>query len=173
MKEQSPHSKPDSPSSHSRVPGFLIPLAASSGSGSMIPTAPYIRPCTAASRRVPENYAVGNGSMMEFSDSSAFWIFNQVSNFAYTKYSYMIPEIQAKQQELETGYMTGVQRPMKLRWPFIKAAMRKRLRRSSLTIHAGRGPSHLIHGRDCMPICSPNIWMATLKPRWQDSAIPV
>lgn len=58
--------------------------------------------------RVPENYAVGNGSMMEFSDSSAFWIFNQVSNFAYTKYSYMIPEIQAKQKELETGYMTGV-----------------------------------------------------------------
>jgi dipeptidase len=58
--------------------------------------------------RVPGNYAVGNGSMMEFSDSSAFWIFNQVSNFAYTKYSYMIPEIQAKQKELETRYMTEV-----------------------------------------------------------------
>jgi len=58
--------------------------------------------------RVPENYAVGNGSMMVFSDHSAFWIFNQVSNFAYTKYSYMIPEIQAKQQALENNYGEGV-----------------------------------------------------------------
>ncbi|MBN2764030.1 MAG: C69 family dipeptidase [Bacteroidales bacterium] len=58
--------------------------------------------------RVPENFAVGNGSMMVFSDSSAFWIFNQVSNFAYTKYSYMIPEIQTKQQELEKGFVDAV-----------------------------------------------------------------
>ena len=34
--------------------------------------------------KVPESYAVGNGSMMEFSETSGFWIFNQVSNFAYT-----------------------------------------------------------------------------------------
>ena len=58
--------------------------------------------------KVPENYAVGNGSMMVFSDQSAFWIFNQVSNFAYTKYSYMIPEIQAKQKELEDNYINTV-----------------------------------------------------------------
>jgi dipeptidase len=60
--------------------------------------------------KVPENYAVGNGSMMEFSDKSAFWIFNQVSNFAYTKYCYMIPEIQAKQLELETSYVNEVKK---------------------------------------------------------------
>jgi dipeptidase len=59
---------------------------------------------------VPGNYAVGNGSMMEFSDNSAFWIFNQVSNFAYTKYSYMIPEIQVRQQELEASYMNEVKK---------------------------------------------------------------
>ncbi|MBN1413827.1 MAG: C69 family dipeptidase [Bacteroidales bacterium] len=57
---------------------------------------------------VPENYAVGNGSMMEFSENSAFWIFNQVSNFAYTKYSYMIPEIQDRQKELENTYVNDV-----------------------------------------------------------------
>ena len=33
---------------------------------------------------VPETYAVGNGSMMEWSNNSAFWVFNQVSNLAYT-----------------------------------------------------------------------------------------
>lgn len=56
--------------------------------------------------KVPESYAVGNGSMMEFSDDAAFWVFNQVSNFAYTKYNYMIAEIQEKQKELETLYIT-------------------------------------------------------------------
>jgi len=57
---------------------------------------------------VPPNYAVGNGSMMEFSDSSLFWIFNQVANFAYTRYSDMIPEIRLLQNELETGYISKV-----------------------------------------------------------------
>ncbi len=54
---------------------------------------------------VPESFAVGNGSMMEFSDDAAFWVFNQVSNFAYTRYSVMIPEIQKKQSELENYYL--------------------------------------------------------------------
>jgi dipeptidase len=54
--------------------------------------------------KVPETYAVGNGSMMVFSDNSAFWVFNQVSNFAYTRYCDMIPEIQKVQAELEQKY---------------------------------------------------------------------
>ncbi len=55
--------------------------------------------------KVPETYAVGNGSMMEFSDDAAFWVFNQVSNFAYTRYNVMIKDIQKKQHELESYYM--------------------------------------------------------------------
>ncbi len=58
--------------------------------------------------RVPETYAVGNGSMMEFSDNAAFWVFNQVSNFAYTRYSDMIVDIQKKQSELENNYIAMV-----------------------------------------------------------------
>jgi dipeptidase len=57
---------------------------------------------------VPAAYAVGNGSMMEFSDSSAFWVFNQVSNFAYTRYSMMSPYIIEKQKKLEDSYIAGV-----------------------------------------------------------------
>jgi dipeptidase len=56
--------------------------------------------------RVPETYAVGNGSMMTFSDNAAFWVFNQVSNFAYTRYNVMIGEIQKKQSDLENYYFT-------------------------------------------------------------------
>ena len=56
---------------------------------------------------VPPNYAVGNGDMMDFSDSSLFWIFNQVSNFAYTRYNAMIPEIQKVQGDLEYAYFAS------------------------------------------------------------------
>jgi dipeptidase len=58
--------------------------------------------------KVPETYAVGNGSMMEYSDNAAFWVFNQVSNFAYTRYSDMIEDIQKKQSELENNYIAMV-----------------------------------------------------------------
>jgi dipeptidase len=58
--------------------------------------------------KVPETFAVGNGSMMEYSDNAAFWVFNQVSNFAYTRYSDMIVDIQKKQSELESNYIAMV-----------------------------------------------------------------
>jgi dipeptidase len=58
--------------------------------------------------RTPETFAVGNGSMMEYSDNSAFWVFNQVSNFAYTRYKDMIVDIQKKQSELESNYIAMV-----------------------------------------------------------------
>jgi len=57
--------------------------------------------------RVPETFAEGNGSMMEFSDNAAFWVFNQVSNFAYTRYQDMIPEIQKVQKMLEDKYINN------------------------------------------------------------------
>lgn len=58
--------------------------------------------------RVPETFAVGNGSIMEFSDNAAFWVFNQVSNLAYTRYSDMIKDIQPVQQNLEKGFIEEI-----------------------------------------------------------------
>jgi len=57
---------------------------------------------------VPESYAVGNGSIMEFSDNAAFWVFNQVSNYAYTRYSVMYPDIKEVQDMLELGFIEEV-----------------------------------------------------------------
>jgi dipeptidase len=62
-------------------------------------------PMYSSIQRVPDSYAVGNGSMMEFSWTSAFWIFNMVSNFAYLRYDLIHPEIYAKQQGLEMKYI--------------------------------------------------------------------
>ena len=55
--------------------------------------------------KVPESYAVGNGRMMEFSDDAAFWVFNQVSNLAYTRYKDMIVDIQKVQSALEGKFI--------------------------------------------------------------------
>jgi dipeptidase len=54
--------------------------------------------------KVPETFAVGNGDMMTFSDNAAFWVFNQVSNFAYTRTRLINPDILKKQAELEGNY---------------------------------------------------------------------
>ena len=55
--------------------------------------------------RVPHSYAVGNGSFNQFTWDSAFWVFNFVSNFAYSRYSDMIKDIQVVQRELEGKFM--------------------------------------------------------------------
>lgn len=57
---------------------------------------------------VPHAFAEGNGSMMEFTDEAAFWVFNQVSNFAYTRYQDMITDIQARQESLEKRFIREV-----------------------------------------------------------------
>jgi dipeptidase len=55
---------------------------------------------------VPKSFAVGNGDMMTFSDDAAFWVFNQVTNFAYTRTRLLIGDLQGKQKELEDGYLS-------------------------------------------------------------------
>jgi len=52
--------------------------------------------------RVPPSYSFG--SIKEFSFESAFWVFNLVANWAYTKYSFMLKDIQPVQQELENKF---------------------------------------------------------------------
>lgn len=56
----------------------------------------------------PPAFRVGNGSMMEWSDDAAFWIFNQVSNLSYTRFNAISPEVRKRQGELEQKYRTLV-----------------------------------------------------------------
>ena len=66
-------------------------------------------PMYSAATEVPFAFAVGNGSMMEFTNKAAFWGCNQVTNFAYTRYNLIHPEIRAKQVALEKQYVNVVQ----------------------------------------------------------------
>jgi dipeptidase len=55
--------------------------------------------------RVPESFAVGNGDMLHYSPTSAFWTFNWVTNWVYTRWNPMIKDLQKVQRELETRYI--------------------------------------------------------------------
>ncbi|MDX9772163.1 MAG: C69 family dipeptidase [Bacteroidales bacterium] len=55
---------------------------------------------------VPHSFAVGNGDIMTYSADAAFWVFNEVTNFVYSRASVMTPDLQAKQKELEKKYIS-------------------------------------------------------------------
>jgi dipeptidase len=50
---------------------------------------------------VPEMFAVGNGDLLTYSDKSAFWLFNRVTNFAYSRYNAMSADILKVQHAFE------------------------------------------------------------------------
>ncbi len=57
---------------------------------------------------VPIEYRVGNGDMLTYSDNAAFWVFNRLAHFKYLFYNRVIGDIQAVQNELESGYQEQV-----------------------------------------------------------------
>lgn len=57
---------------------------------------------------VPECFRQDNGSLLEYSSTSAFWTYNWVANYAYSKYSYMLPDIKKVQTHWDTNFNTLV-----------------------------------------------------------------
>ena len=57
---------------------------------------------------VPECFAEGNGDSYTFSPTSAWWTFNMVANWAYTKYSRMYPHIRETQQVWDDKFNTQI-----------------------------------------------------------------
>lgn len=57
---------------------------------------------------VPECFAEGNGDSYTFSPTSAWWTFNMVANWAYTKYSRMYPHIREMQQVWDDKFNTQI-----------------------------------------------------------------
>ena len=52
----------------------------------------------------PNCFRPDNGSLLEYSPTSAFWIYNGVANYAYSKYSYMFPDIKKVQVQWESDF---------------------------------------------------------------------
>jgi len=55
-------------------------------------------------KQVPNSLKVGDGDMLTWSDNSAFWVFNQVSNLCYSRYNDMIIDLKKVQSQLENKF---------------------------------------------------------------------
>jgi dipeptidase len=58
--------------------------------------------------RIPESFAPGNGSMISWSETSAFWTFNQLNNWAYSRYNVIHSEIENYQAQLENRFVSEI-----------------------------------------------------------------
>ncbi|HJV48476.1 MAG TPA: C69 family dipeptidase [Geothrix sp.] len=58
-------------------------------------------PISCAVKEAPKAFAIGTGNFNEFSWDSAFWTFNFVANYTYTRWSDMIVDVQKVQREFE------------------------------------------------------------------------
>ncbi len=54
---------------------------------------------------IPECFKVGNGDMLTYSPTSAFWLFNLVANMCYQRYDVMSSDALIVQKELEQYYL--------------------------------------------------------------------
>ncbi len=57
---------------------------------------------------IPVNFAEGNGDLLKYSGTSAFWVFNQVSNMCYLRYNYMVKDVVRVQKELTEKFAAAV-----------------------------------------------------------------
>ena len=55
----------------------------------------YLTPIYTSTREVPESFRVGNGNMITYSPTSAFWMTNRVANACYKAYNIMFPTVDA------------------------------------------------------------------------------
>ncbi|MBN1107970.1 MAG: C69 family dipeptidase [Bacteroidales bacterium] len=54
---------------------------------------------------IPECFRTGNGNLVTYSPTSAFWLFNQVANQCYSRYDMMSSDAIKIQKQLETQYV--------------------------------------------------------------------
>jgi len=57
---------------------------------------------------IPECFKVGNGDMVTYSPTSAFWLFNLVANMCYSRYDLMSNDARKVQKKLESGYLSEI-----------------------------------------------------------------
>lgn len=59
---------------------------------------------------IPQSFEQGFGGLMDFNYDAAFWIFNLVSNYTYTRYNLIYPEVRQVQQALEKKFIAQTEK---------------------------------------------------------------
>ncbi len=68
----------------------------------------YLTPIYTCTNKVPECFRVGNGDMITYSPTSAFWMTNRVANACYKAYNIMFPTVDAEIDAWENEMMEAV-----------------------------------------------------------------
>ena len=68
----------------------------------------YLTPIYVSTYDVPESFRVGNGNMITYSPTSAFWMTNRVANACYKAYNIMFPTVDAEIDAWENSMMEAV-----------------------------------------------------------------
>ena len=69
----------------------------------------YLTPVYASIYEVPESFRVGNGNMLKYSPTSAFWMCNRVANACYRMYNIMAPTVRAEIDRWENFQLRNIQ----------------------------------------------------------------
>ncbi len=62
-----------------------------------------LTPVYSSGTQAPLCFRVGNGNIIKYSDTAAFWLFNRIAQFAYLRYNAVAPEVQKVADEHENG----------------------------------------------------------------------
>ena len=68
----------------------------------------YLTPIYTSTLEVPESFRVGNGNMITYSPTSAFWMTNRVANACYKAYNIMFPTVDAEIDAWENAMAEAV-----------------------------------------------------------------
>ncbi len=68
-----------------------------------------LTPIYSVSNAVPEAWGEESGTMLKYSSQSAFWIFNQTTNFAYMNYNSIAPDINTVTDAWESQKLVEVE----------------------------------------------------------------
>ena len=93
----------------------------------------YLTPIYTCTTEVPESFRIGNGDMITYSPTSAFWMTNRVANACYKAYNIMFPTIDAEIDAWETSMMEAVTKADEEALKLYNAAQekpRKKIRRN-------------------------------------------
>ena len=94
----------------------------------------YLTPIYTNTEDVPESFRVGNGNMVTYSPTSAFWMTNRVANACYKAYDMMFPTVDAEIDAWENAMVEAVaaadQEALKL-YNAAQEEPRKQVKRSS------------------------------------------
>ena len=93
----------------------------------------YLTPIYTSTYDVPECFRVGNGNMVTYSPTSAFWVTNRVANACYKAYNIMFPtvdaEIDAWEAEMAQAVAKADEEALKM-YNEAKEKPRKKIRRN-------------------------------------------